>query len=39
MVTPAYLGDTIEECSFYGRDWDRDIEDPAKDLSEMSGCT
>ena len=25
----SYLGDTIEECSFYGRDWDRDIE-PAK---------
>ena len=25
----SYLGDTIEECSFYGRDWDRD-EDPAK---------
>ena len=22
----SYLGDTIEECSFYGRDWDRDIE-------------
>jgi len=25
----SYLGDTIEECSFYGRDWDRDIT-PAK---------
>ena len=25
----SYLGDTIDECSFYGRDWDRD-EDPAK---------
>ena len=25
----SYLGDTIGECSFYGRDWDRD-EDPAK---------
>ena len=25
----SYLGDTFEECSFYGRDWDRD-EDPAK---------
>ena len=25
----SYLGDTIEECSFYGRDWDRD-EEPAK---------
>jgi len=25
----SYLGDTIEECSFYGRDWNRD-EEPAK---------
>jgi len=25
----SYLGDTIGECSFYGRDWDRD-EDPAR---------
>jgi len=25
----SYLGDTIEECSFYGRDWDRK-KDPAK---------
>ena len=25
----SYLGDTFEECSFYGRDWDREIE-PAK---------
>ncbi len=25
----SYLGDTIEECSFYGRDWKRD-EEPAK---------
>ena len=25
----SYLGDTIEECSFYGRDWKRE-EDPAK---------
>ena len=25
----SYLGDTIDESSFYGRDWDRD-EDPAK---------
>ena len=25
----SYLGDTIDECSFYGRDWDRD-EEPAK---------
>ena len=24
----SYLGDTIDECSFYGRDWDRD-EEPA----------
>ena len=26
----SYLGDTIDECSFYGRDWDREI-DPAKE--------
>jgi len=25
----SYLGDTIDECSFYGRDWDRK-EDPAQ---------
>ena len=25
----SYLGDTIEECSFYARDWDRK-EDPAR---------
>jgi len=25
----SYLGDTIEECSFYARDWDRKI-DPAR---------
>jgi hypothetical protein len=25
----SYLGDTIEECSFYSRDWDRK-EDPAR---------
>ena len=25
----SYLGDTIGECSFYGRDWDRD-EEPAR---------
>ena len=25
----SYLGDTIDECSFYGRDWKRD-EDPAR---------
>ena len=22
----SYLGDTLDECSFYGRDWDRDEE-------------
>jgi len=25
----SYLGDTLDECSFYGRDWER-YEDPAK---------
>jgi len=25
----SFLGDTIDECSFYGRDWNRD-EEPAK---------
>ena len=25
----SYLGDTLDECSFYGRDWNRE-EDPAK---------
>ena len=25
----SYLGDTLDECSFYGRDWDRK-EDPAR---------
>ena len=25
----SYLGDTLDECSFYGRDWNRD-EDPAR---------
>ena len=25
----SYLGDTFEECSFYGRDWNRE-EEPAK---------
>ena len=25
----SYLGDTLDECSFYSRDWDRD-EEPAK---------
>ena len=29
----SYLGDTISECSFYGRDWDRD-EDPAKEYRD-----
>ena len=26
----SYLGDTLDECSFYGRDWDRK-EDPAQE--------
>ena len=26
----SYLGDTLDECSFYGRDWDRK-EDPARE--------
>ena len=25
----SYLGDTLDECSFYGRDWDRE-EEPAR---------
>ena len=29
----SYLGDTIEECSFYARDWDRKI-DPAKEYRD-----
>ena len=29
----SYLGDTIDECSFYGRDWDRN-EDPAKEYRD-----
>ncbi len=29
----SYLGDTINECSFYGRDWDREI-DPAKEYRD-----
>ena len=29
----SYLGDTIEECSFYARDWDRE-EDPAKEYRD-----
>jgi hypothetical protein len=29
----SYLGDTIEECSFYSRDWDRE-EDPAKEYRD-----
>ena len=29
----SYLGDTIEECSFYGRDWDR-AEEPAKEFRD-----
>ena len=29
----SYLGDTIDECSFYGRDWNRE-EDPAKEYRD-----
>ena len=29
----SYLGDTFDECSFYGRDWDRK-EDPAKEFRD-----
>jgi len=29
----SYLGDTIDECSFYGRDWNRD-EVPAKEYRD-----
>jgi len=29
----SYLGDTLDECSFYGRDWDR-TEDPAKEYRD-----
>ena len=29
----SYLGDTIDECSFYARDWDRKI-DPAKEFRD-----
>ena len=29
----SYLGDTIEECSFYSRDWDRE-EDKAKEYRD-----
>ena len=29
----SYLGDTLDECSFYGRDWKRD-EDPAKEYRD-----
>ena len=29
----SYLGDTLDECSFYGRDWDRD-EEPAKEYRD-----
>ena len=28
-----YLGDTLDECSFYGRDWDRK-EDPAREYRD-----
>ena len=30
----SYLGDTLDECSFYGRDWDRK-EDPAKPYRDV----
>jgi hypothetical protein len=33
----SYLGDTIEECSFYARDWNRKKSQPKS--TEMSGCT
>ena len=29
----SYLGDTLDECSFYARDWDREI-DPAKEYRD-----
>ena len=29
----SYLGDTLDECSFYARDWDRD-EEPAKEYRD-----
>ena len=29
----SYLGDTIDECSFYGRDWDRE-EDKAREYRD-----
>ena len=29
----SYLGDTFEECSFYGRDWDRK-EEPAREYRD-----
>ena len=29
----SYLGDTLNECSFYGRDWDRK-EDPAREYRD-----
>jgi hypothetical protein len=29
----SYLGDTLDECSFYGRDWNRK-EDPAKEYRD-----
>ena len=29
----SYLGDTLDECSFYARDWDRE-EDPAKEFRD-----
>ena len=29
----SYLGDTLDECSFYARDWDRE-EDPAREYRD-----
>ena len=37
METPAYLGDTLDECSFYGRDW-TERRRSSERLTEMSGC-
>ena len=33
----SYLGDTINECSFYGRDWTETKNQPGP--TEMNGCT
>ena len=32
-IDASYLGDTLDECSFYARDWDRE-EDPAKEYRD-----